>query len=198
MQNQASRAIFDYWINIKGDQVAPQRSQIEPAALRHLLPDLFILSKGDVGAPVFRLAGTRVCDLFDRELRDLDFSSIFLGTGAAAGVEVVHKVLEYEKPALLDIVITETGATCSAEILLLPLWSTDFDGCDRVLGSLLPIQKGQSVLRPEISGLTVRDWTFLTGSPAHFGVPLTTDKANPPSALRRFLPQWVQNASRNL
>ncbi|WP_254622303.1 PAS domain-containing protein, partial [Stenotrophomonas sp. GbtcB23] len=78
MRNQVSQIIFDYWTDLKGDRGAPLRTEIDPTALRHLLPHLFIATVGLEGYPVFRLAGTRICDLFGRELRGAGFAEIWL------------------------------------------------------------------------------------------------------------------------
>ncbi|MCK8778740.1 PAS domain-containing protein [Rhizobium sp. NTR19] len=184
MQNHASRSFFDYWLNIKGDRIAPLRTQVDPSALRHLLPDLFIIAKSNTGAPTFRLAGTRLCDLFDRELKDQSFGYLFSGSNATDGADLAHKVLEYETPALLELVLPEIRKDQPYQMLLLPLWSTEFDGCDRVLGSLMPVMPGQPRPRSPVPGFRLRDWTFLTGSDAHFGVPLTADKADQPNTRR--------------
>ena len=61
MKHPSSREFFAYWDAKRGDARAPDRSEIEPGAVRELLGDIFVLSyDNDAGYP-FRVAGTRVC-----------------------------------------------------------------------------------------------------------------------------------------
>src|SRR5258705_7752830 len=64
MKQASSRDVFNYWNERRGGRPAPDRSEIEPGAIRRALGDTFILAF-DAGAEhPFRLAGTRVCALF--------------------------------------------------------------------------------------------------------------------------------------
>ncbi|MGO8148126.1 PAS domain-containing protein, partial [Rhizobium leguminosarum] len=67
--------IFDYWNRIRGADDAPLKSQVEPSAVPHLLPSLFILERREGGDIGFRLAGPRIRDLFGRDMRGERFSS---------------------------------------------------------------------------------------------------------------------------
>ena len=44
MKHPSSREFFAYWDGKRGDARAPDRSDIEPGALRELLGDIFVLS----------------------------------------------------------------------------------------------------------------------------------------------------------
>src|SRR3979411_214660 len=48
---------------------APERGDIEPGAIRNVLGDSFIIAYDPEADHPFRLAGTRVCALFGRELK---------------------------------------------------------------------------------------------------------------------------------
>ena len=77
MKHPSSREFFAYWDAQRGDARAPDRSEIEPGAVRELLGDIFVLSyDNDAGYP-FRVAGTRVCALLGRDLKDMSFSALF-------------------------------------------------------------------------------------------------------------------------
>ena len=65
MKHPSSRGFFAYWDAQRGDARAPDRSEIEPGAVRELLDDIFVLSYDhDAGYP-FRVAGTRVSALLE-------------------------------------------------------------------------------------------------------------------------------------
>ena len=69
MKHAASRELYAYWEERRGRSAAPERAEIEPGAIRGALSDAFILSLDAARGHPVRLAGTRVCALFDRELR---------------------------------------------------------------------------------------------------------------------------------
>ena len=45
----------------------PERDDIDPAAIRRILADSFVLAVEPGQHPRFRVAGTRICELFGRE-----------------------------------------------------------------------------------------------------------------------------------
>lgn len=142
MKNTASIEIYDYWDALRGGRAAPSRNEIEPTRLRHLLPDLFILSEGDNASPTFRLTGTRLYNLFGRELRDTPFSSIWDSKTAQDASRISQGVMQHELPVLFDI-SAERGNGYSAahfEMLLLPL-QTEEHFPSRLLGALIPDRK---------------------------------------------------------
>ena len=54
-----------------------KRTEIEPADIKTLLADTFILEKDTRGEAVFRLAGTRLCAIYGRELKGFAFASLW-------------------------------------------------------------------------------------------------------------------------
>lgn len=69
MQQAAFEALFSYWDGLRGTAPAPQRRDIKPAALRDILPNVFLLERDAEGRFVYRLAGTDLCQMTRRELR---------------------------------------------------------------------------------------------------------------------------------
>jgi hypothetical protein len=77
MRHSASRALFAHWNERRGTRPLPERDDIEPAAIRAALGDIFILGV-DPGEDLrFRVAGTRVCALFGRELKGEGFIALW-------------------------------------------------------------------------------------------------------------------------
>ncbi len=70
MKHPTSRLLHAYWNGLRGARAAPERGEIEPGEIRHVLADSLIL---EIDAPrqsaTVRLAGTRLCALFGAELR---------------------------------------------------------------------------------------------------------------------------------
>ncbi|MDF9819601.1 hypothetical protein M2308_002378 [Rhizobium leguminosarum] len=138
MRVQTTIEIFDYWNRIRGAADAPLKSQVEPSAVPHLLQSLFILETRDAGNIGFRLAGTRICDLFGRDLRGERFSSLW-GNGQHADIErTAMGVMDHAMPALFNATGYSTiGHQASFEIIMMPLRSPH-GACDRLLGAIAP------------------------------------------------------------
>lgn len=77
MRNAGTIELFRYWNRIRDGKPAPRRTQIEPIDIRNHLADTFILEKGMRNEVTFRLAGTRVCAIYGRELKDYSFYGLF-------------------------------------------------------------------------------------------------------------------------
>jgi hypothetical protein len=122
MKHAASRMLFAYWDGARGERAAPERGEIEPGAIRHILADTFILEIGAHGAAEFRLAGTRLCALFGRELRGQPFERLWPGHATAEARRCVDIVMD-EMSGLVTghVGATLEGSTIILETLLLPL-----------------------------------------------------------------------------
>src|SRR4051794_33888395 len=121
MKHPSSREFFAYWDAKRGDARAPDRSEIEPGAVRELLGDIFVLScDSDAGFP-FRVAGTRVCALLGRDLKDQSFSALFAGEARREIADIVTAVAEETVPAIAGLTATTAdGSLAHLELLLLP------------------------------------------------------------------------------
>lgn len=187
MQNQASRQVFDYWIHLSGERAAPQRTQIDPVALRRFLPHLFIASGNPEGEISFRLAGTRICDLFGREFRGSPFASMWLGDESIAALEVVESVILDERPALLGLRASKGEESHAYEMLLLPVRSGEI-ASDRVLGALVPQHDPFPETALPAAGLTLDSWTFLERDGEASAMNVDDSNVSPLARIRRLLP----------
>lgn len=151
MKNPSTRLVFDYWDTLRGERSAPERGEIEPGALRHALADTFVLEIEPIG-PVFRLAGTRLCALFDRELRGRAFVALWPDVEAQGDMRrLVQTVMDETAGAVAGLSAqTRNGATVHLELLLLPLRYRGRTHA-RILGALSP------ALSPEWLGLDTLD-----------------------------------------
>src|SRR5690242_20308907 len=103
MKHPSNREFFAYWDKKRGEARAPDRSDIEPAAVRSLLGDIFVLSYDASSGHPFRVAGTRVCALFGRDLKDSSFSALFGPDCRREIEEIVAVVAEEEQPAIAGL-----------------------------------------------------------------------------------------------
>jgi hypothetical protein len=152
MKHPSSREFYAYWDKMRGDATAPDRCDIEPSAVRELLGDIFVLSyDAEAGYP-FRVAGTRVCALLGRDVKDQSFSALFTPDARREIEEMIAVVAEETLPAIAGVTATsETGDTAHLELLLLP-FSTRAHAPVSLTGVLAPFESELS--RLENFGLT--------------------------------------------
>ncbi|GAK69454.1 hypothetical protein RRU01S_06_00620 [Agrobacterium rubi TR3 = NBRC 13261] len=138
MKTNTSIDIYAYWDALRGNRAAPLRSEIDPSHIRHLLPDLFVLTDTNDGSPVFRLTGTRLYNLFGQELRETPFSGLWQADQAADACRIASGVMQNERPVLFDIEAeSESGHLRQEfEMLLLPLQAEPHFPA-RLLGALV-------------------------------------------------------------
>ena len=139
MKHRSTIAIFSEWQRLarteRGTFRAPMRERIEPRKLGRHLSDLFFLEAGEHGDLSFRLAGTRICTLFGRELKNTRFHSLWSERDRAALRETSQIVSGLEIPALISHVgISMSGRSLGLEMFLAPLEAAD--GQISILGSI--------------------------------------------------------------
>ncbi len=139
MKHPSNRELYDYWNEQRGSRLAPERADIEPSAIRQVLGDSFVLA-ADGNYP-FRLAGTRLCALFGRELKSESFLKLWERPGQTALRELLAVVME-EKAAVVASVNAATAddsvLAINLEMLLLPL-AHESRSEARVLGAIAPM-----------------------------------------------------------
>jgi hypothetical protein len=139
MKHAASRQVFDYWNERRGDRIAPERGDIEPGPIRRALGDTFILGRDDQGAYRFRLAGTRTCALFCRELKAADFTTLWVETERPNILQLVTAAAAESAGFVAGVLGRNTaGAAVELELLLLPLRHHKQTEA-RLLGVLAPL-----------------------------------------------------------
>lgn len=139
MKHTSTRALFDYWNQKRGHRRAPDRSEIDPAAIRHALGDTFMLAADFVDQLRFRLAGTRVCALFCREIKGEAFAQLW----AENSRPLIDDLLTVVDNETVGAVAGLTGSAADGsevdlELLLLPLAHIGHARV-RALGILVPV-----------------------------------------------------------
>jgi hypothetical protein len=121
MKHPSSREFFAYWDKKRGAARAPDRADIDPAAVRGLLGDIFVLScEPNLGFP-FRVAGTRVCALAGTDLKDSSFTALFNEASRREIEEITTIVADETLGAIAGVTAArEDGSKAHLELLLLP------------------------------------------------------------------------------
>jgi hypothetical protein len=164
MKHPSSREFFAYWDEKRGSARAPDRSDIEPGAMRELLGDIFVLSYDAAAGYPFRVAGTRVCALLGCDLKDRSFSTLFMPDGRREIEDIVAVVSEEMLAAVAGITATsEDGSPAHLELLLLPFNARAHTPLS-LTGLLAPFGGGHGVLRD----FKMTSWRYLGHPPQRF------------------------------
>lgn len=146
MKHPSTIAIFNEWQRLafnagQGGFAVPARASIEPRKLARHLADLFIVeSVTDSAGTTFRIAGTRICTLYGRELRASPLSSLWPDRDRPALNEMIDTVNRLGIPALsMHQGITVSSRCVSLELLLAPLTKNDGQIC--LLGCLVALDQ---------------------------------------------------------
>ncbi len=139
MRHQNSKTLFDYWNRLRAGRLAPERTEIEPMDIRDILGDTFILEiSPQLRSISYRLAGTRLCAAYGRELKGLGFLALWREEDNFEIAKAVTRVYRDNAPCLVSYAAeSESLRFCEYEALLLPLLPAP-DGNARILGVATP------------------------------------------------------------
>lgn len=138
MKQATSRQLYAYWNELRGERAAPARGEIDPGDIRHILADVFMLEFDAAGTARFRLAGTRCCAIFGRELRGSSFDQLWPDETRDEVRSMLDTVLDEPAGVAAGLRATpQGGLPVDMEMLILPL---RYQGKThaRVIGALSP------------------------------------------------------------
>src|ERR1700744_4944560 len=73
MKHKNSHLLVGYWSRLRKGRDVPDQTDIDPRAVKRMLSYAFILDCENPGRPVYRLAGTALCERFGFELKGTGF-----------------------------------------------------------------------------------------------------------------------------
>jgi hypothetical protein len=157
MKHPSNREFFAYWDGKRAHARAPDRSDIDPNAVRELLGDIFVLSYDhEIGFP-FRVAGTRVCALLGRDLKDRSFDALLATESRREIEDIITYVAEEMLPAIAGLTATaEDGSRAHLELLLLP-FNNRAHAPVSLTGLLAPFESELTTLRD----FELTSWRYL-------------------------------------
>lgn len=179
MKHAASRELYAYWQEKRGTQAAPERTEIEPGAIRGVLADAFVLTLDRKAGFPLRLAGTRLCALFGREIKGESFLDLWASTNRPT-LEGLMSILSDECIGTVAGATAQNaeGASLELELLLLPL-SIRRPIFARAIGVLAPLKIPSWLGATPLGPLTI-------GGRRHVGAAIE----------KRLLPRFVAPRSR--
>jgi len=161
MKHPSVRQLYDYWNAQRGARAAPERSEIEPSAIRRALADTFILAYDSGTGHSFRIAGTRLCAAFGRELR----GAAFIDLWDQESRRRMHDLLGVVAREYIGIVAgargrSPEGTDLDFELLVLPLRHRNATDA-RLLGALAPHEVPYWFGMKPVGGLSLGTIRFL-------------------------------------
>lgn len=126
MRHVATRELFEYWNSLRGGRAAPERADINLAAIAGLIADMFMLGIDAAHRFPFVLSGTRVNALACAELNGRSFVDLWSPLQRRAVAATLLTVMDAACPVLAAAVAKPEGwPDHEFEILLLPLRGRD-------------------------------------------------------------------------
>jgi hypothetical protein len=146
MKNKNSHLLVGYWSRIRRGADVPDQTDIDPRAIKRLLPYVFILDAENPARPVYRLAGTSLCERFGFELKGTGFLAHWESQSSASLASLLQQALWLKQPVCL----TSIGASAECgmvevETVLAPIKFGE-SGPTRFLG-MIQILSDVSLLR---------------------------------------------------
>jgi hypothetical protein len=149
MKHRNSHFAVGYWSRIRNGRATPDQADIDPKALKRLLPFVFLLDARG-GSFTYRLAGTTLCERYGTELRGRDYFLHWDPESSARLSELLRQSLR----ARLPLCLTSIGAVdhchmIEIETVLMPItFGADhperFLGVAQVLTDVAPLA-GQAI-----------------------------------------------------
>lgn len=122
MKHRNSHLLVGYWSRTRRGRRAPDQSDIDPRAIKRMLSHVFILEARDRARPVYRLAGTALCDRFGQELRGTSFLSFWESRARDTLSLLLGQSLAQNVPVCLSAAgETARCTTIETETVLAPL-----------------------------------------------------------------------------
>ncbi len=134
-------AILDHWQALRGDRLRPRRSEIDPAALVHFLPNIGIFEVMSPDVTLCRLAGTAFQRSLGFELTGRNVAELYGPTLFRTAGYRFHMMAMQPCAVMFDLVLRfASGAENPHEIMLLPLEPEQPEGSTPLLIGAAPIR----------------------------------------------------------
>ena len=138
MKQRTVQTLYAYWNDLRAGRIAPQRLEVEPARIAAILPETFMLERTGPAAFNFRLAGTRLCEIFGTELRGTDMLAGWSASDRAAITADLETTCEAGAATLLTVEASADPVhRVQLEVIMLPLLHSS-NAIERVIGAISP------------------------------------------------------------
>jgi hypothetical protein len=107
MKHKNSHLLVGYWSRLRKGRAVPDQTDIDPRAIKRMLSQVFILDVENPQRPIYRLAGTALCQRFGFELKGTGFLAHWEPQSSLALASLLRQALKLKQPVCL----TSIGAS---------------------------------------------------------------------------------------
>jgi hypothetical protein len=157
MKHKNSHLLVGYWSRLRRGRAAPFQGDIDPRAIKRLLSYVFILDCENPARPIYRLAGTALCERFGFELKGTSFLAHWESQSGLSLTSLLRQALSAAKPICLSsVAATADNGMVELETILTPISldggaPTRFFGMVQMLGDPTPLL-GRSIAYERLTG----------------------------------------------
>jgi hypothetical protein len=102
MKHKNSHLLVGYWSRLRKGRDVPDQTDIDPRSVKRMLSHIFILDAVNPGRPVYRLAGTGLCERFGMELKGAGFLSHWEDQSGIALGSLLRQAMKMRQPVCLS------------------------------------------------------------------------------------------------
>src|SRR3954467_14604870 len=122
MKHKNSHLLVGYWSRLRKGREVPDQTDIDPRAIKRLLSYTFILDYENPARPVYRLAGTGLCERFGFELKGTSFLAHWESQSTLSLAPLLSQSLKAGQPLCLSsIAATADNGMVELESVLTPV-----------------------------------------------------------------------------
>src|SRR5580698_6356305 len=157
MKHKNSHLLVGYWSRLRKGRDVPDQTDIDPRAIKRLLSYTFILDCENPARPLYRLAGTALCERFGFELKGTSFLGHWESQSGLALSSLLRQALKARQPVCLSsIAATADNGMVELETILTPVSfnggePTRFFGMVQMLSDPTPLL-GRSIAYERLVG----------------------------------------------
>ncbi|HET7086840.1 MAG TPA: PAS domain-containing protein [Rhizomicrobium sp.] len=122
MKHKNSHLLVGYWSRLRRGRDVPFQGEIDPRAIKRLLSYVFILDCENPARPLYRLAGTGLCERFGFELKGTSFLAHWEAQSGLSLSPLLRQALKAGQPlCLTSIAATQDNGMVELETILTPI-----------------------------------------------------------------------------
>jgi hypothetical protein len=171
MKHRNSHFAVGYWSRIRAGRAVPDQADIDPKALKRLLPYVFLLDVRPDSTFTYRLAGTALCERFGVELRNHNFLAHWDRESRATLATLLRQSIRTRMPlCLTSIGATEDCRMIEIETVLMPITfgarePERFLAVAHVLGDTYPLAGGAIAFERLVASNFIQEGDAIESSP---------------------------------
>jgi hypothetical protein len=121
MKHRNSHLLVGYWSSLRQGRAVPDQTAFDPNVIKRMLSSVIILDVENPSIPLYRLAGTAVCERFGLELRGTGFLAHWDAKSSAKLPVLLRQALKLSQPVCLTSIGASVAGVVELETVLAPV-----------------------------------------------------------------------------